>query len=321
MLTPIALGWILFSATETAAHVPPHGGILASAGEGHLELVVGPDRVALFPLDAKLEPLPLAGGEAVLLIGGQPPLELASTGDRWEAANPVGVDSGFDAVAVVRRTTAAVAARFAFQPGGASLFHDHRPFHGGLVGMAGERHMELAVQPMASGAELQLYLTDAYRQPVSPTGVTGTVRVRDGARTETLSWSDGGDCLTARIAKPSGPLDVHLELNYPDAPHNVDMDYYVEQGMAKPTGSTVTIHVGSDGFVPARIEAQGGTPVTLRFLRMTEHTCATRVVFPALGIERDLPLGHPVEISIVPRAGETAFACGMGMFRGAVVAR
>ena len=319
MLASILLA-VAIAAPEAAPHQPPHGGLLAAAGDGHLELVVGPDRLALFPLDAALHAQRL-GGTATLLIGSGPPVKLEPAGDHWEASNPAGVEAPFVALAVVQRETEALAARFDFQPGGASMFHDHRPFHGGLVGMAGERHVELALQPVTPGAELQLYLTDAYRQPVSPDGVGGTVTARDGARTATIPWNNGGDCLTARIAKPAGPLDVHLHLVYPDAPHDVDMDFYLEQGMARPTGDAITVRVDSAGFTPSHIEASAGQALTLRFLRTTDQTCATRVVFPALGIDRDLPLGRPVEISVVPHRGETAFACGMGMLKGSVVAQ
>ncbi len=81
----------------------------------------------------------------------------------------------------------------------------------------------------------------------------------------------------------------------------------------------VTVSVGAGGFTPSRIQAQAGRPLTLRFVRTTDQTCATEVVFEHEGIKKALPLNQPVDITLTPQ-GEIAFSCGMGMLRGAVVA-
>jgi plastocyanin domain-containing protein len=46
------------------------------------------------------------------------------------------------------------------------------------------------------------------------------------------------------------------------------------------------------------------------------------VVFPSLNIKRPLPLNEPVVIEFTPaKAGDIAFACGMNMLKGVVVAQ
>lgn len=80
------------------------------------------------------------------------------------------------------------------------------------------------------------------------------------------------------------------------------------------------VEVTSAGFQPSRIDV--GSDRSIVFRRTTDKTCATAVVFPALRIERNLPLNADVTIALPPGAkGELAFQCGMGMDRGKVVVR
>jgi hypothetical protein len=82
------------------------------------------------------------------------------------------------------------------------------------------------------------------------------------------------------------------------------------------------IVVNDQGFEPAKVTLRAGTPVRLTFIRTTDKTCGTEVVFPSLNIKRALPLNEPVVIEFMPaKAEEIAFACGMNMLRGAVVVR
>jgi RND family efflux transporter MFP subunit len=79
------------------------------------------------------------------------------------------------------------------------------------------------------------------------------------------------------------------------------------------------IAVTEQGFEPSQLTVRAGTPVRLTFLRTTDKTCATEVVFPSLNIRRALPLNEPVQIDFTPpKAGELAFACGVNMFKGTV---
>jgi hypothetical protein len=80
------------------------------------------------------------------------------------------------------------------------------------------------------------------------------------------------------------------------------------------------VEVAADGFQPSRVEVGNDHQVVFR--RTSDATCATAVAFPDLGIEKKLPLNTDVMIELPPTAkGELAFQCGMGMYRGKVVAR
>lgn len=90
---------------------------------------------------------------------------------------------------------------------------------------------------------------------------------------------------------------------------------------AKPVAGAREVRVSvSGGFSPQSVEVRKGEPVRLVFLRDEKPTCATEVVFPSLGIRRELPVGKPVAIDITPeKTGDIAFSCGMNMFRGKLV--
>ena len=78
--------------------------------------------------------------------------------------------------------------------------------------------------------------------------------------------------------------------------------------------------VTEQGYEPAKVTLRAGKPVKITFLRTTDKTCATEVVFPSLKIRRALPLNQPVAIEFTPGAsGEIGFVCGMNMLRGTVV--
>src|SRR5205807_621928 len=82
----------------------------------------------------------------------------------------------------------------------------------------------------------------------------------------------------------------------------------------------IRIRITPAGFDPARIEIPAGKPVTLVFERSGDPNCGNKVVFPDLGLTRDVPLGVMASVEIPARSsGELKFACGMGMYRGALV--
>jgi plastocyanin domain-containing protein len=61
--------------------------------------------------------------------------------------------------------------------------------------------------------------------------------------------------------------------------------------------------------------------VVLAITRTTEGNCGGRIVFPGLGIEREIAPGGTVVVRLpAQRRGEVRFGCGMGMYRGSVVA-
>jgi hypothetical protein len=313
---------LVMTAVAAAPQLPalgPHHGLLAQAGGMDLELVVGPERIALYPLDPTLAPLPIVTADQItLLCEGHPTLKLLPASDHFEADNPYGVGAPLTFGAVIQEPSSARAARFAFVPTEASTFHDHRPYHGGMVGMVGDRHLELAVVPSGKDAELQLYVTDAYRQPIPLAGLSASATVNDGKE---LPFQATAGSFIARVPQSKGPLDVHAEVRFPGEAQLVSMDFYVEkaQGPAKAGDTPVDVKVTSGGFVPKRIEAEAGKTVKLRFTRTSRDTCATQVVFPGLGVTRDLPLDKPVEVDVVVPKGALAFTCGMHMLKGSVV--
>jgi RND family efflux transporter MFP subunit len=89
---------------------------------------------------------------------------------------------------------------------------------------------------------------------------------------------------------------------------------------AAPEVQTAKIAVTEKGFEPEKVTLRSGVPARLTIVRVTDKTCATEIVFPALNIKRALPLNEPVAIEFTPdKTGDIAFTCGMNMLKGAVV--
>jgi plastocyanin domain-containing protein len=85
-------------------------------------------------------------------------------------------------------------------------------------------------------------------------------------------------------------------------------------------GKTVQMTVTEDGYVPEKIEAKKGVPLTLVITRKTDRTCATELVVKEYGINAPLPLDKPVTVTFTPtRSGQVKFACGMDMTSGTIV--
>ena len=78
--------------------------------------------------------------------------------------------------------------------------------------------------------------------------------------------------------------------------------------------------VNEQAFEPAKVVLRAGVPALLTFIRTSDKTCATEIVFPSLKIRRTLPLNEPVLVEFTPGGtGEIAFACGMDMLKGVIV--
>lgn len=90
--------------------------------------------------------------------------------------------------------------------------------------------------------------------------------------------------------------------------------------VASSPATRLAVTVDEDGYHPASVQAPAGSSITLAFTRTSDEGCGQQLVFPDLGIRRDLPLNQPVEVSVTtPASGRLAFTCGMGMMRGSVV--
>src|SRR5262249_317437 len=80
--------------------------------------------------------------------------------------------------------------------------------------------------------------------------------------------------------------------------------------------------VTENGYEPARLTVRAGQPARITFVRTTDKTCGTEVVFPSLNIRRALPLNEPIVIEFTPKtSGESGVGVGMTLLRGNVVVR
>lgn len=89
---------------------------------------------------------------------------------------------------------------------------------------------------------------------------------------------------------------------------------------AATTSQKVTVVV-DNGFSPSEIKVKAGKPVELTF--DTKHKgCAATVVFKSLKLTEKLTDGKKTVVKFTPKkAGTIDFACGMGMYKGSVVAK
>lgn len=72
-------------------------------------------------------------------------------------------------------------------------------------------------------------------------------------------------------------------------------------------------------FSPDKIKAVEGETLRLKFLRHDTGSCTKEVVFPSLGIRRELPTNEVVTIDLPAlSAGEVHFECGMGMIKATI---
>jgi plastocyanin domain-containing protein len=89
------------------------------------------------------------------------------------------------------------------------------------------------------------------------------------------------------------------------------------------TGPQADVTASEHGFTPTSLNVPSGGPGshrTVTFVRTTDKTCATEVVFPDLNIEKKLPLNQVVPVDLPTDSAKTlTFQCGMAMYKGAVV--
>ena len=91
----------------------------------------------------------------------------------------------------------------------------------------------------------------------------------------------------------------------------------VEQANVEIPADAVRISITKNGYEPASVELKKGAPAKLAFTRTDAENCGGTVVFPSLGIKRDLPVGKTEIIEFTPsESGDISFGCGMGMYKG-----
>ncbi len=88
----------------------------------------------------------------------------------------------------------------------------------------------------------------------------------------------------------------------------------------QPSTGPIAISVDASGYHPGSVHAPAGKPVRLVFTRTSDEGCGHQLVFPTLGIRKDLPLNRPVMVDLATSAsGSAASTCGMNVLRGWVV--
>ena len=82
----------------------------------------------------------------------------------------------------------------------------------------------------------------------------------------------------------------------------------------------VNVEASREGYTPDRIAGKPGEKLVLVFKRTIEGECLSQVKV-GTGPVIELPMNTPVDVPVtVPQSGELAFACGMDMFKGTIVA-
>ncbi|WP_141327858.1 cupredoxin domain-containing protein [Myxococcus sp. AB025B] len=207
-----------------------------------------------------------------------------------------------------------------------ALEHDHTPFHGGVVAMSGDTHLE--VLSLRSG-EVRVWVTDAFRQPLPLAGRKGVVEVTGASAP--LVPEAGGAYLSGTLPASDVEREVTVRLPMPE-----DAEYFIgflltptdaPKSAAKPeaTGGDavqeVTITV-QGGYQPSEVTLKQGVPARLRFVRKDSGGCGDELLIPDFGIQRPLPGLTETVVSFVPdKVGTFAFTCGMQMMKGQLVVK
>lgn len=88
------------------------------------------------------------------------------------------------------------------------------------------------------------------------------------------------------------------------------------------TPQKVQVEVSGMSYSPAEVTVEKGVPVRMEFALADKPTCGSKVVFPELGIERQLVKGETTVVEFTPeKAGTLTFTCGMKMMKGNIVVR
>lgn len=97
--------------------------------------------------------------------------------------------------------------------------------------------------------------------------------------------------------------------------------FFLKSNVVEARTRTVKIRVDKNGFSPSSIDVEAGHKVNLVFNRVDAENCGGTVVLPKYKIRKALPVGKDVIVSVTPRdAGTISFTCGMGMYKGSIVA-
>lgn len=187
------------------SHAAPHGGIVQTLGDLHVEALMMPGGVMFYLSDADQKALPVdgySGSAAVKGPSGVSTVELMAMGDHLHAAAVL--VQGEPAAAVLTLTHEGKAASASFETQAVGLqSHDHTPLHGGQVSMWGNNHVEYAPKDDT----YRFWLTDEHRNAEAG-ALSGSVK--DGDNTLPLTV-DAAGMLSAK-GEGAGSRPVMVEI-------------------------------------------------------------------------------------------------------------
>lgn len=94
-----------------------------------------------------------------------------------------------------------------------------------------------------------------------------------------------------------------------------------EQDSVSDTNNNPVITVQANGYFPDEVTVPSGVPVTLTVRPKGRLGCTSQFRIPQLNIERNLTEGNDTAISATfTKPGRYTFTCGMGMYRGTIIA-
>ena len=328
-------------AAHPCALAAPHGGWVESTSRGHLELVASRDgsyRVYLLDDGLKVRPIEGASGSIKVAKGGYPDVVLTPAGDHLAGQGPAHTAEHLAMVVTIVQGGKPETVRFnahleaqghGSTPPSGMKEHDHTPLQGGTVVMSGEMHLE--VLSLRSG-EVRVWVTDAFRKPVSISAMKGTVEA-SGQRVP-LAPEQGGQFLVAKLPPSDQERETTVHLPMPGDPEYfitfllTPKDARAEEA-SKPSPAPapakadavqeVTITVAG-GYEPSQIQLKKGVPVRLRFVRKDTAGCSEELVIPDFGVRKTLLALSETVVELTPdKTGTFPFTCGMGMLKGQLV--
>jgi hypothetical protein len=189
-------------------HDAPHGGIVQSVGDMHVEALMMASGVLFYLSDAQQKPITVEGytGNAVIKgPAGVTTVDLMPMGDHLHAAATLAQGQPASAVLTLNHDGKALSASFATESVGMHS-HDHTALHGGRVGMWGDYHLEYAPKD----GEYRVWVTDEHRNPVAG---TVTASLKDGDRTVPLTADATGALVGKGEGAGSRPVMIDVAAN------------------------------------------------------------------------------------------------------------
>ncbi len=188
------------------AHASPHGGMVKTVGQHHVEALFMPGGIMFYVSDSAQNALPVAGFSGTAVIqgpGGVETVTLSPMGDHLHAVAKLAQRDR--ASAVLTLTSDGKAQSVTFETASVGLAeHDHTSLHGGQVSMWRDYHVEYA----AKDGEYRFWLTDAKRVAVA---AAASGSVKDGETVLPLTFDAATGMLSAK-AEGAGSRPVTVDV-------------------------------------------------------------------------------------------------------------